>query len=68
MKSIQKDIEKGYATICDENKSLRDNVESKKTIIFTSIAIGATAVGAIGSVILGGPLGLGMYNLPKPIK
>lgn len=36
-------------------------MESKKTTIFTSVAVGATIVGAVGSVILGGPLGLGLF-------
>lgn len=54
-------MENGYATLRDVNKSQRDNVESKKSTIFKSIAIGATVVGGIGTVILGGPLGLGLF-------
>lgn len=45
----------------DENKRLRNNVESKKSTIFKSVAVGATVLGAVGSVILGGPIGLGLF-------
>lgn len=36
-------------------------MESTKSTIFKSIAIGATVVGGAASVILGGPLGLGLF-------
>lgn len=61
MKALQKDIEKGYAIVFSENKALRDNVEGTKTTIFKTIAIGATVAGGIGLIVLGGPIGLGLF-------
>lgn len=36
-------------------------MESKKSTIFKSVAAGATVLGAVGSVILGGPIGFGLF-------
>lgn len=40
-------FQKGYMTICDVNKSQRDNVELKKTKIIALIAVGLPVLGAI---------------------
>lgn len=57
---LQKEIEKGYAILRNENKRQQDIVESEQSFYFKAAAYGTMAVGAIGSLLLGGPLGFGL--------
>lgn len=61
MESLQKDIGKNYRTICATNETEREKVQSKHNIIFYSTAGGLATVAAIGSVLVAGPLGLGLF-------
>lgn len=62
METLGERIKKSYDTIHDTNKSEKENVETKKKRIFASITIATTVAGAIGSVVMGGPLFLGLFN------
>lgn len=61
MESLQKDIQKGYRTVHDVNETERVNVQSKQKKIFASVAGGVAVAGAIGSILVAGPLGLGLF-------
>lgn len=61
METLQKDIQNGYRTIHDANETERVNVQSKQKKIFVSIAGGIAVAGAVGSVLVAGPLGLGLF-------
>lgn len=62
MESLRECIEKVYDTIHDTNNSEKEHVETKKKRIFASITIATTVAGVIGSVVMGGPLFLGLFN------
>lgn len=52
---------RGYRTIRDTNEVERGKVQSKHNIIFFSTAGGLAVAAAIGSVLVAGPLGLGLF-------
>lgn len=61
MKSIQNGMRNGFEAIREINMTEKRKVESKKNVVCASIAGVATVAGAIVSVVLGGPIGFGLF-------
>lgn len=62
MDSLTKNMQKQYNTIEEVNKKEKIRVESNQKKIFASVAGGAVVAGAIASVLVAGPLGLGLFS------
>lgn len=60
MKSLENGIEKQYKEIQEVNTKEREKVESGKSKIWKVAAVVGIAAGAIGSVVVAGPFGLGL--------
>lgn len=62
MESLEKDVQKDYRVILETNEIEKVSVRSKQKTIFFSAAGGLAVAGAIGAVLVGGPIGLGLFT------